>query len=99
MKLLIATTNPNKVREIRSMLSALPIDLCTLADVPPIAAPPESGATFWENAREKALSYALDPDEIIEFWRRRQIEDRNAGRDHYTVLIDAATNTVVCAID
>ena len=37
--------------------------------------------------------------DIIAFWRQRQIEDRAAGRDHYTVLIDAATNEVVCSID
>ena len=41
----------------------------------------------------------MSPDEIVAFWRERQIEDRAAGRDHYTVLIDAATNEVVCAID
>lgn len=41
----------------------------------------------------------MSPDEIVAFWRERQVEDRAAGRDHYTVLIDAATNEVVCAID
>ena len=41
----------------------------------------------------------MSPDEIVAFWRQRQIDDRAAGRDHYTVLIDAATNEVVCAID
>lgn len=41
----------------------------------------------------------MSPDEIVAFWRQRQLEDRAAGRDHYTVLIDAATNEVVCAID
>ena len=44
----------------------------------------------------------MSPDEIIEFWRQRQIEDRAAGRDHYTVLIDVnrdGTETVVATID
>ena len=41
----------------------------------------------------------MSPDEIVAFWRQRQLEDRAASRDHYTVLIDAATNEVVCAID
>jgi hypothetical protein len=41
----------------------------------------------------------MTPDQILAVWRERQIEDRAAGRDHYTVLIDAATNEVVCAID
>lgn len=58
MRLLIATTNPNKIREIRPLLSDLPIELLTLADVDPIPEPEESGTTFWENARIKALAYA-----------------------------------------
>ena len=58
MKLLLATTNPNKVREIRPLLSHLPFELVTLVDLPPIAEPVESHATFWESAREKALAYA-----------------------------------------
>ena len=55
-KLLIATTNPNKLREIRPLLTG--VELVSLADVDPIAEPDESGATFWENARIKALAYA-----------------------------------------
>ena len=59
MKLLIATTNPNKVREIHVALAGLTtIDLMTLADLPPIVEPEETAATFWENARIKALAYA-----------------------------------------
>jgi XTP/dITP diphosphohydrolase len=58
MKLLVATTNPDKIREIRAVLEGAPIDLITLADIPSIAAPDETGRTFWENARQKALAYA-----------------------------------------
>ena len=57
-QLLLATTNPNKIREIRPLLADLPIDLITLADVDPVTEPEETGATFWENARVKALAYA-----------------------------------------
>jgi XTP/dITP diphosphohydrolase len=57
-ELLIATTNPNKIREIRPLLADVPCALLTLADVPPIPEPDESGTTFWENARIKALAYA-----------------------------------------
>jgi XTP/dITP diphosphohydrolase len=57
-QLLIATTNPNKVREIRPLLADLPITLITLADLPPVPEPDENGASFWENARLKALAYA-----------------------------------------
>ena len=56
--LLIGTTNPNKLREIRPLLSELPIELVTLADVPQLTEPEETAATFWENARVKALAYA-----------------------------------------
>lgn len=57
-KLLIATTNPNKLREIRPLLAGLPWDLIGLADINPIPEPDESAPTFWENARIKALAYA-----------------------------------------
>jgi XTP/dITP diphosphohydrolase len=56
--LLIATTNPNKLREIRPLLEGVPWDLIGLADIAPIPEPDESAATFWENARIKALAYA-----------------------------------------
>ena len=56
--LLAATTNPGKLREIRELLAGLRIQLLTLADYPGIAAPEETGSTFLENARLKALYYA-----------------------------------------
>ena len=59
LQLLIATTNPNKVREIRPLLARRRrCELVTLADVAPIPEPEETGSTFWENARIKALAYA-----------------------------------------
>jgi len=58
MRLLIATTNPNKVREIRPLLAGVPLEIVTLRDVEPISEPDETGATFWENARIKALAYS-----------------------------------------
>lgn len=57
-KLLIATTNPNKLREIRPLLKGIELELLTLADIAPIPEPEETGDTFWENARIKALAYA-----------------------------------------
>jgi XTP/dITP diphosphohydrolase len=56
--LLIATTNPGKLREIRPLLTDLPLALVTLQDIGPIPEPDETGTTFWENARIKALAYA-----------------------------------------
>ena len=56
--MLIATTNPGKVREIRRVLGILPIALQSLADFPSVPEPQETGATFAENARLKAIYYA-----------------------------------------
>jgi len=57
MKLLVATTNEGKLREIRPLLADLPIELVTLAGWPDLAAPEETGRTFAENARLKARYY------------------------------------------
>ena len=57
-KILIATTNPGKIREIRGILAGAPVDLVTLADLPGIAEPDETGTSFADNARLKALYYA-----------------------------------------
>jgi len=56
--LLVATTNRDKLVEIRRILDGLPIDLVTLEGWPAIAAPEETGRTFDENARAKAEYYA-----------------------------------------
>jgi XTP/dITP diphosphohydrolase len=56
-RLLVATTNPGKMREIAGILDGLPIAVLGLADVAPIPEPDETGETFAENARLKALYY------------------------------------------
>ena len=56
--LLVATTNPGKLREIRALMAGVPVHLIGLADVPPIEEPEETGTTFDENARLKARYYA-----------------------------------------
>jgi XTP/dITP diphosphohydrolase len=53
--ILIATTNAGKLREIVRILQGLPIGLTTLADFPGAGIAEETGSTFTENAREKAL--------------------------------------------
>ena len=58
MKLLLATTNPGKIREITGILEGVPVTLETLDAFPEIEEPEEHGATFAENARLKALYYA-----------------------------------------
>lgn len=58
MSLLVASTNSGKIREIRTILAAVPLQLVTLADYPPVLEPDESGRTFAENAVLKARYYA-----------------------------------------
>ena len=57
MRLLIATTNPSKLVEIRAVLRGMSIHIETAADFT-INPPDETGRTFAENARLKALYYA-----------------------------------------
>jgi XTP/dITP diphosphohydrolase len=59
-RLLLATGNPGKLRELRAILAGVPMELVGLADVGD-GAPPEveeTGATFLDNARLKARAYA-----------------------------------------
>ena len=61
MKLLIASKNRGKVVEIRALLGlALQkvVDVVMLAELPNVEQPLESGKTFADNARIKALHYA-----------------------------------------
>jgi XTP/dITP diphosphohydrolase len=58
MDLLIATTNTGKLREIKEILCDLPVVLHSLSEWPELQAPEETGITFAENARLKALYYA-----------------------------------------
>lgn len=58
MRLLVATTNQGKLREIRELLAGLPLEFETLSDYPDLVAPDETGTTFGENARLKARYYA-----------------------------------------
>ena len=57
-KLLIATRNPGKAREYRQILSRLPLEVAYLDEEGITLEVEESGATFAENARHKALTYA-----------------------------------------
>ena len=56
--LLIATTNPNKLREIRGLMAAVPVILHSLAELPAVGEPDETGSSFADNARLKARYYA-----------------------------------------
>ena len=62
--LLVATTNPGKLREIQPILAGVPYDLRSLRDYPAIEEPDETGTTFAENARLKAIYYAQASGEL-----------------------------------
>jgi XTP/dITP diphosphohydrolase len=62
--LVIATTNDGKTREIREILADVPVELVTLARWAGVAAPEETGRTFEENARQKALYYSAITAEL-----------------------------------
>ena len=58
MKLVVATTNSGKLREILNILQGAPVELVSLEAFPVVPEPAETGETFAENARLKALYYA-----------------------------------------
>ena len=55
---LAATRNPGKLREIREIVAGTPLVWHSLDEYPEVPEVEESGATFAENARLKALQYA-----------------------------------------
>lgn len=57
-KLLVATKNPGKAREVAQILAGSPYEIVTLADYPDAPEVEETGATFVENAVLKARAYA-----------------------------------------
>ena len=57
-RILIATTNPGKAKEVGELLADLPYDIGTLADYPNAPEVEETGRTFLENAIIKATAYA-----------------------------------------
>ncbi len=60
LELLVATSNPGKIRELEGLLHELPIALKGLREFPQLADVEETGATFAENAILKARAYALE---------------------------------------
>ncbi len=58
IKLLLATTNQGKAKEIKSFLGELPLEISTLQELNLKNAFRERGQTFAENARGKSLFYS-----------------------------------------
>ena len=56
--LLLASQNPGKLEEMRLLAQGLPFRVLGPAEIGLVEAPEETGASFLENARIKALAYA-----------------------------------------
>jgi XTP/dITP diphosphohydrolase len=59
-RVLIATTNKGKLKELSQLLSDLPIELVSLADVGITNEPEENGKDYTENSQIKALFYSKE---------------------------------------
>jgi len=57
-RVVAATGNPAKLRELREILSGVGVEIVGLGGFPPVVEPEETGETFAGNARAKALYYA-----------------------------------------
>ncbi|MEN6357879.1 MAG: XTP/dITP diphosphatase [Armatimonadota bacterium] len=57
-KLVIATKNPGKAREMAEILTDMPYEVVSLSDYPDAPEVEETGSTFAENAVIKARAYA-----------------------------------------
>jgi XTP/dITP diphosphohydrolase len=58
-RLIVASQNPGKAREIAALLEGLSVQVLSLADWPTVVLPEETGATFAENAALKARAVSL----------------------------------------
>jgi len=66
MEIVIATTNLHKIMELRTMLKPLvQVDILSLRDFPSYVPPEETGSTFEENAKIKALNAAKVLGKIV----------------------------------
>ena len=63
-KLLLATNNPGKVKEYRSLPSGINHELVTLQQAGITSVVEETGRTFEENARLKAITLAIRSNQI-----------------------------------
>lgn len=58
-KILVATTNPGKLAEIKEYLGDLPVEFVSLKDVHITSDVEENGKTYQENSQKKAVDYAV----------------------------------------
>jgi XTP/dITP diphosphohydrolase len=66
VQIVIASNNVHKIREIRSILKALPtLDVYSLLDFPHYKSPDETGSSFEENALLKATHAATSLNRLV----------------------------------
>jgi len=65
LRLLLATTNPAKIREYSLLFQGAPLRLITLAEEGIKVEVSETGSTLEENARMKAAAYAVDDKFVV----------------------------------
>ena len=64
-RIVVGTTNRGKLREIQEVLAGFPVDWRCLADYPEAVPPEETGTTFAQNARLKAVGLAQQLGEWV----------------------------------
>lgn len=63
-KIVLATFNPGKLREIRAGFKGLPFEFLSLQDIGASGEAEERGRTFLKNARQKSLAYSSLSDHL-----------------------------------
>ena len=64
MKIIVATTNTHKINEISNIFFSLPYTIESIEKYVKVSAPEETGKTFAENARLKALYYSSNISQL-----------------------------------
>src|SRR5579862_8357081 len=65
-RILIATSNPGKLRDFAGAAAPLDVEIAALPNLSSLPAVVEDGLTFEENARKKAESYSREvPGEVV----------------------------------
>jgi len=63
-KIVLATGNRGKLKEMKRALAGLPVTILSLEEIGVTKAIDETGRTFRENARLKAIGYSLESDHL-----------------------------------
>ena len=63
--LFIASSNPGKIREIKTILAPLDLKVVSIQDVPLVIQVSETGSTYAENAQIKAIAYQQKTQMVV----------------------------------